>query len=67
MALGYGQIDSPLAGWAPVLGVYGVSFMLLLSAAAVIVTVLAPRLAFRIAGISVAIAALADRWRPVVG
>src|SRR5210317_1341901 len=28
MALGYGQIDLPLAGWAPVLGVYGVSFML---------------------------------------
>jgi len=37
MALGYGQIDSVIAGWAPVVGVYGVSFMLVLSAAAVIV------------------------------
>lgn len=31
LSLGYGQIDSPLAGWAPVLGVYGVSLMLLVS------------------------------------
>jgi len=37
LALGYSQIDSPLAGWAPVLGVYGVSAMLLLSAAAILV------------------------------
>ncbi len=36
MALGYAQIDSPLAGWAPVVGVYGVSFMLVLSAAAIV-------------------------------
>lgn len=36
LALGYSQIDSPLAGWAPVLGVYGVSFMLVLSTAAVL-------------------------------
>lgn len=38
LALGYSQIDSPLAGWAPVLGVYGVSIMLVLSATALIVT-----------------------------
>ena len=37
MALGYSQIDSPLAGWAPVLGVYGVSAMLVLSTAAILV------------------------------
>jgi apolipoprotein N-acyltransferase len=37
LALGYSQIDGPLAGFAPVAGVYGVSAMLLLSAAAVLV------------------------------
>ncbi len=26
LALGYSQVDSPLAGWAPLAGVYGVSF-----------------------------------------
>jgi len=36
MTLGYGQIDSPLAAFAPVFGVYGVSAMLLLSAACVV-------------------------------
>jgi len=38
LAHGYGQIDSPLAGWAPLLGVYGVSLMLLFSTAAILVT-----------------------------
>lgn len=33
LSFGYGQIDSPLAGWAPVLGIYGVSWMLLVSVA----------------------------------
>ena len=37
MSLGYGQSDSPLGGWAPVLGIYGVSWMLLISAAALLV------------------------------
>lgn len=37
---GYGQIDSPLAGWAPILGIYGVSLMLLFSTAAILVTIL---------------------------
>ena len=36
LSLGYGQIDTPLAGWAPVLGIYGVSWMLLVSAGAVV-------------------------------
>ena len=40
LALGYSQIDSLFAGWAPVLGVYGVSFMLLVSTTAVIVTIM---------------------------
>jgi len=32
MSLGYGQIDSPLAGFAPLLGVYGVSLLVVLTA-----------------------------------
>ena len=40
LSFGYGQIDSPLAGWAPVVGVYGVSWMLLVSAAAIVPLVL---------------------------
>ncbi len=34
LSLGYSQIDSPLAGWLPVLGVYGASFFVVLSASA---------------------------------
>lgn len=37
MALGYSQIDTALAGWAPVLGVYGISAMLVVSVAAILV------------------------------
>ena len=40
LALGYSQLDSWLAGWAPVFGVYGVSLMLMLSAAALLVAIL---------------------------
>lgn len=40
MSLGYGQIDTALAGWAPVLGVYGVSYMLVLSSCAVLLVIL---------------------------
>lgn len=40
MALGYSQVDSGLAGWAPVLGVYGVSALLVLSVAAILVAIL---------------------------
>ena len=36
MSFGYGQIDSPLAGWAPVIGIYGVSWMLLVSVGAAV-------------------------------
>lgn len=31
LAIGYAQIDVPLAGWAPVIGVHGVSFLAMLS------------------------------------
>jgi len=41
MTLGYGQIDSPLAGLAPVAGVYGVSFVLVLSTSALLVAFVA--------------------------
>ena len=50
MALGYGQIDNGYAGWAPVLGVYGVSFMLALVASAIIVTAMAQTIRGRIIG-----------------
>jgi apolipoprotein N-acyltransferase len=32
--IGYAQVDSPLAGWAPILGVYGVAWFAAFSAAA---------------------------------
>ncbi len=50
MAFGYGQIDTLFVGWAPVLGVYGVSFMVVLSAAAVIAASLATTPGGRMAG-----------------
>ena len=39
MSLGYGHIDSPLAGIAPVLGVYGIALVEMFSVAAVLVVV----------------------------
>lgn len=39
MALGYSQVDSVLAAWAPLLGVYGVSAMMLLSTSALLVAI----------------------------
>jgi apolipoprotein N-acyltransferase len=40
LAIGYGQVDSLLAGWAPVLGIYGVSFMAVLSTTAILVAIM---------------------------
>ena len=40
LSQGYGQIDAALAGWAPVLGIYGVSFMLLFGTAAILVLIM---------------------------
>lgn len=40
MTLGYAQIDSPLSGFAPIFGVYGVSFALLIGVAAMFVALL---------------------------
>jgi len=38
-SLGYGQIDSPLAGFAPLLGVYGLSLAVMFSATALLLAV----------------------------
>ena len=56
MALGYGQIDNGFAGWAPVLGVYGVSFMLVVVATAVIAAARALTARGRIAGLAIVVA-----------
>jgi apolipoprotein N-acyltransferase len=40
LAIGYSQVDTPLVGWAPVVGVYGVSFMAVLGTTAILVAVL---------------------------
>lgn len=40
LSLGYSQSDSPLAGWAPVAGVYGVSALLVMTAAALLVSIM---------------------------
>jgi apolipoprotein N-acyltransferase len=42
LALGYSQIDSWLAGFAPLVGVYGVSVLVVMSAGALIVTLREP-------------------------
>jgi apolipoprotein N-acyltransferase len=34
LSVGYSQVDSPLSGWLPVAGVYGVSFLVVLSSSA---------------------------------
>ncbi len=46
--LGYSQVASPLAGYAPVLGVYGVSFFCAMSAGALAAMALAPKKSFRL-------------------
>jgi apolipoprotein N-acyltransferase len=40
LAFGYAQADSSLAGWAPLLGVYGSSFAVLLSASAIVAAIM---------------------------
>jgi len=39
LAIGYSQVDSPLAGFAPVVGAYGVSFMTTLCAGLLVIVV----------------------------
>lgn len=38
LAVGYSQIDSPMAGWVPLIGVYGTSVLTVLSSAALMAT-----------------------------
>lgn len=40
LAVGYSQIDSPLAGWGPVAGVYGMSFAMIFSVSAILLMLL---------------------------
>ncbi len=40
LSLGYSQTDAPLAGWAPLVGVFGVSWLVALSAALIVAVVL---------------------------
>ncbi len=40
LSLGYSQVDGPLAGWAPLLGVFGISWLVALSAALLVAVVL---------------------------
>jgi apolipoprotein N-acyltransferase len=40
LAIGYSQVDTPFAGWAPVVGVYGASFMTMLSVTAILVAIM---------------------------
>jgi len=40
MSLGYSQVDSALAGWAPIIGVYGISALMVLSSAAILVAIM---------------------------
>ena len=52
LAIGYSQVDSLLAGWAPVIGIYGVSFMAMLSTTAILVAIMSDG---RLRGVAVAI------------
>lgn len=52
LSLGYSQIDSPLAGFAPLLGVYGVSWSLALCAGLLVLLVLRKGVFSRLASIT---------------
>jgi apolipoprotein N-acyltransferase len=56
LSLGYGQIDGPLAAWAPLAGVHGLSLVVVLSAGALAVLVSGPGQA-RLAGLVVLVLA----------
>ncbi|MEO8225584.1 MAG: apolipoprotein N-acyltransferase [Gammaproteobacteria bacterium] len=59
LSLGYGQIDGPLAAWAPVAGVHGLSLLVALTAGALAVQVTGPGRA-RLAGLGVLVAVAAS-------
>jgi apolipoprotein N-acyltransferase len=56
LALGYSQVDSPPAGFAPVVGVYGVSFATVLCAGLFVVVATGPLKARLASGIALAVA-----------
>jgi apolipoprotein N-acyltransferase len=68
LSVGYGQIDGPLAGWAPVAGVYGISLVAaLLSGALLLVVAGTTRERGLAAAVALAVAAAtaalgAQRW-----
>ena len=73
LTLGYGQIDGPLAAWAPIAGVYGVSFVTVMLAGALL-TLVRGGLQARVAAgglITVVVAATViaqqSRWTAPVG
>ncbi len=55
LLLGYSQVDSALGGWAPLLGVYGVSLMVAVSAAALILVIIAQHWRQRSAALAILI------------
>lgn len=57
LALGYSQLDSPLAGFAPVAGVFGVSFLTALAAGSIVLAVRRERSAWLALGLFVIAAA----------
>lgn len=61
LTLGYSQIDSVLSGWAPVLGVYGVSALLMVSATALLLLI-SPQIERRIAVVFIAILPWLAGW-----
>jgi len=53
VAVGYSQVDSPLIGIAPILGVYGVSFAVSLTASSIVCAIAFPKSASKYLGFSV--------------
>jgi apolipoprotein N-acyltransferase len=54
LALGYSQLDSPLAGYAPVVGVYGVSLVAAVTGGAIVTLLLGDRRTRVLAGCAIA-------------
>jgi apolipoprotein N-acyltransferase len=59
LGIGYGQIDGPLRGWAPILGIHGVSLVALITGGAVLTLARGGRTDRIVAGVTVATIAVA--------
>lgn len=73
LTLGYGQIDGPLAAWAPIIGLHGMSFITVMLAGVALTVIRGTKLA-RIAATGVVVALIAatfaaqqSRWTEPVG